>query len=147
VSLREDQVRRYARHVLLPDMGGRGQSRLLAGAVSVAVGPGDAAAVAALAYLAAAGVGTIVLSGEPQSSPSPGDIAHGIVYGTADQQRTRFEAIRERLEAINGDVTVTCEAVPGAVAVAPEPAADVAAALINGGTAAARAVAHISGSA
>ena len=49
VALREDQIRRYGRHVLLPDVGGRGQERLLAARVVVELGPERAAEVAALA--------------------------------------------------------------------------------------------------
>jgi hypothetical protein len=57
--LRDDQIRRYARHVLLPDVGGVGQARLLAGAV--AIDPRDPAERIAFDYCAAAGVGTIAL--------------------------------------------------------------------------------------
>jgi hypothetical protein len=58
-----DQMRRYARHVLLPDLGGRGQARLLAATLAVPV-DGAAGRIAA-AYLAAAGVGTILVAGDP----------------------------------------------------------------------------------
>jgi hypothetical protein len=57
--LREDQIKRYARHILLPDVGGVGQERLLA--ATVVVDPRDAAERAAFDYLVAAGVGTIAL--------------------------------------------------------------------------------------
>jgi len=60
--LADDQIRRYARHVLLREIGGRGQQRLLAGSVRVE-GLGRAADEAAR-YLAAAGVGTLVLAPE-----------------------------------------------------------------------------------
>ncbi|MBP6837210.1 MAG: hypothetical protein KA190_07895 [Kofleriaceae bacterium] len=60
-ALRPDQVRRYARHILLPDVGGVGQARLLA--ATVAVVDGDAGAVA-FDYLARAGVGALVLVGD-----------------------------------------------------------------------------------
>lgn len=56
-----DQMRRYSRQILLPDLGGRGQSRLLAATVAVSV-DGAAGRIAG-AYLAAAGVGRILLSG------------------------------------------------------------------------------------
>jgi len=56
--LRDDQIRRYARHVLVPDVGGVGQERLLAAAVRIDAR--DPAARAAAVYLAAAGLGTIV---------------------------------------------------------------------------------------
>ena len=57
--LREDQIRRYARHVLLPDLGGTGQERLLASAC--AIDPRDPAERIAFEYLVAAGVGTIAM--------------------------------------------------------------------------------------
>lgn len=55
-ALREDQIHRYARHVLLREVGGAGQLRLLGSRVLVG---GAAGAEAALVYLAAAGVGAI----------------------------------------------------------------------------------------
>lgn len=60
MSLTEAQVERYSRHILLPQVGGKGQGRLLASSVAVAFGTGSggAASVAAV-YLAAAGVGRI----------------------------------------------------------------------------------------
>lgn len=136
-------MRRYARHVLLPDMGGRGQQRLLAGAARIPVGAGDAAAAVAVAYLAAAGVGTIHLAGDPAAVLTDADVATGIVYGRDDVGRPRIEAIRDRVAALNPDVSIVTEPVEGAVAVALEPAADLADALIRGGAAAARAVAQI----
>ncbi|HUQ05743.1 MAG TPA: ThiF family adenylyltransferase, partial [Kofleriaceae bacterium] len=60
-SFSPDQVRRYSRHVLLPDIGGTGQSRLLASRV-VVDGSGAAGRVAAM-YLVAAGVGTVIVDG------------------------------------------------------------------------------------
>lgn len=56
-----ERIARYAQHVLLPDVGGRGQDRLAAAVVDVAIG-GPAARLAAL-YLAAGGVGAVRLVG------------------------------------------------------------------------------------
>jgi adenylyltransferase/sulfurtransferase len=56
-----DQVRRYSRHVLLPDVGGVGQARLLAATV-VVDGSGAAGRLAAM-FLVAAGVGTVIVDG------------------------------------------------------------------------------------
>jgi hypothetical protein len=61
---RDDQLVRYARQMVLPDVGGTGQERLLAARVLVRAG-GGAAARAAATYLAAAGVGRLVLDGAP----------------------------------------------------------------------------------
>ena len=106
VALRDDQIRRYARHVLLPDVGGRGQERLLAARVVVELGPDRAAEVAALAYLAAAGVGTLVLAGDVDGLLGAEEVARGILFGAADQGRPRGQAARARVAALNPDVSI-----------------------------------------
>jgi molybdopterin/thiamine biosynthesis adenylyltransferase len=140
--LREDQVRRYARHILLPDVGGRGQERLLASRVAVEVGPGRAAEVAALAYLAAAGIGRLGLCGEPHGPLGADEVARGILYGAGDLGRPRIDAIRERIAALNPDVTVDEEA-GGEPLEVDRPAADVTEALEIGGAAASRLLTRI----
>lgn len=62
--MRDEQVRRYARHILLPDVGGLGQTALMVAAAKIELRESDPRAelIAAL-YLAAGGVGKIVLSG------------------------------------------------------------------------------------
>lgn len=74
--LRDEQVRRYARHVLLPDVGGVGQSALLAAAASIDAAAGGDAAVIAATYLAAGGVGTVALAGASDAAAAEVD-AHG----------------------------------------------------------------------
>ncbi len=106
MSLTEPQIRRYSRHILLPDVGGRGQQRLLASCVRAAVGPDNLSELVALTYLAAAGVGTLIVDGDSAGSPSADELRWGIVYGHDDGQRSRLDAIRQRLEAINPDVSV-----------------------------------------
>lgn len=147
MALTEDQIRRYARHILLPDVGGTGQERLLGATVSVPVGPDGDAAVAALAYLAAAGVGTLRLTGDPRGPVTAREQRGGILYGVSDVGRPRLEAIAERIRGINPDVRVEAAGAPGGVALEVEPAAgeqvDVATALALGGAAAARTLASI----
>lgn len=145
MTLSDDQVRRYARHILLPDVGGRGQERLLAAAVAVEVGPGRAAEVAALTYLAAAGVGRLALVGDPQGALEPAEAASGILYGEADVGRPRIEAIRARIGALNPDVRVLEEAPADALPLEVDPGHgevgdedEVADALVRGGGAASR---------
>jgi hypothetical protein len=58
--MRDEQVRRYARHILLPDLGGLGQTALLVASAVIDVGE-DLAAPVAASYLAAGGVGTVAL--------------------------------------------------------------------------------------
>ncbi len=143
MALTEDRIRRYARHILLPDVGGTGQERLLGATVTVTVGPGADAAVAALAYLAAAGVGTLRLTGDPGGPVTADEQRGGILYGVSDVGRPRLEAIAERIRGINPDVRVQAADAPGAMALELEPAGDVAAALALGGAAAARTLAAI----
>ncbi|HUH01083.1 MAG TPA: ThiF family adenylyltransferase [Kofleriaceae bacterium] len=145
MALREDQVRRYARHVLLPDVGGHGQERLLAAMVTVEVQPGDAAAIVALAYLAAAGVGRVRLTGAVDDPVTERDVAVGILYRPADLGRPRFEILAARVQALNPDVTVTRTDAPADVAVAPT--GDLCEALIHGGHAATRALARLANAA
>lgn len=57
-----ERIARFAQHVLLPDVGGRGQDRLRAATVEVVIG-GPAARIAAV-YLAAGGVGAVRLLGD-----------------------------------------------------------------------------------
>ncbi len=124
VALREDQIRRYARHVLLPDVGGRGQERLLGARVRVELGPERAAEAAALAYLAAAGVGTLVLAGDVDGPLGDDEAARGILYGAADRGRPRGEAARARIAALNPDVTIEVGDRGGALGLSEELEAD-----------------------
>ena len=60
MGLSEEQIQRYSRHILLPEVGGAGQERLLASSVLIAYSEDEeSAALTALVYLAAAGVGRI----------------------------------------------------------------------------------------
>jgi hypothetical protein len=62
--VRDEQVRRYARHILLPDVGGLGQTALMVAAAKIELRESEPLAeLIAAQYLAAGGVGTIVLGG------------------------------------------------------------------------------------
>jgi hypothetical protein len=65
--VRDEQVRRYARHILLPDVGGLGQTALLVSCAMVDMRSGDPAALIAASYLVAGGVGTVVLFGASET--------------------------------------------------------------------------------
>ncbi len=99
--MRPDQVRRYARHVLLHDVGGTGQQRFLDARARFDEAAGGAAA-AALVYLAAAGVGTIVVA---DAAPVRAEDV-GFLYELADVGLPRRQAVRARVQALNPDVTV-----------------------------------------
>ncbi len=106
MSMTEAQYDRYTRHILLRDIGEAGQERLLASTVAIDIGPNTAAEVAAVVYLGAAGVGQIVLGGRCREPVTEAEIAPGLAYGPRDLGRPRLEAIRDRIEAVNPDVTV-----------------------------------------
>lgn len=62
--MRDEQVRRYARHILLPDVGGLGQTALMVASARIELRESDPEAeLVAATYLAAGGVGKIVLRG------------------------------------------------------------------------------------
>lgn len=62
--MRDEQVRRYSRHILLPDVGGLGQTALMVSSARIELREREPdAELVAAAYLAAGGVGTIVLRG------------------------------------------------------------------------------------
>ncbi len=62
--MRDEQVRRYARHILLPDVGGLGQTALMVSAAHLELRESEPTAeLVAAAYLAAGGVGTLAITG------------------------------------------------------------------------------------
>ena len=66
--MRDDQVRRYARHILLPDVGGLGQTALLVAAAHLALHEAEPTAeLIGACYLAAGGVGAIHLHGASEA--------------------------------------------------------------------------------
>lgn len=75
--MRDEQVRRYARHILLPDVGGLGQTALMVSTAKIELREPepDAELIAAL-YLAAGGVGHIVIRGA-----TPAQLANIAVHG------------------------------------------------------------------
>ena len=93
----EDQVERYARHLVLAEIGGPGQQKLARARVLI-VGAGGVGGPAAL-YLAAAGIGTIGLVDADTVSLS--NLQRQIQFTNGDIGRSKVEASAERLTAIN----------------------------------------------
>jgi adenylyltransferase/sulfurtransferase len=98
----EDEIQRYARHILLRELGGTGQARLKAARVLV-VGAGGLGSPLAL-YLAAAGVGTIGLVDADVVELS--NLQRQIAHGIADLGRPKVVSAAESVRRINPLVEV-----------------------------------------
>ena len=103
MSFSDEEVERYARHLVLREIGGPGQQRLKAARVLI-VGAGGLGAPAAL-YLAAAGVGELAMVDPDTVALS--NLQRQVLYQTADDGRVKVEAAAERLAALNANVQVT----------------------------------------
>ncbi len=101
-GLSNDEIRRYARHLIMPEVGLEGQKRLKAARV-LAVGAGGLGSPLAL-YLAAAGVGTIGLVDFDVVDDS--NLQRQILYGTGDVGRSKLAAAAARLRDLNPNVEV-----------------------------------------
>ena len=104
MSFTDDEVERYARHLVLREVGGQGQQRLKAASVLI-VGAGGLGAPAAL-YLAAAGIGRIVLADADVVDTS--NLQRQVIFRDADVGRRKVEAAADQLRALNPHVHVDC---------------------------------------
>jgi len=98
----DEQVERYSRHIILKEVGGKGQKKLLNGRVLV-IGAGALGSPAAL-YLAAAGVGTIGIADADVVEIS--NLQRQVIHHTPDVGKAKVLSAREKMEAINPDVRV-----------------------------------------
>lgn len=101
-----EEIERYARHIVLRDVGGPGQQKLKSARVLV-VGAGGLGAPALL-YLAAAGVGHIALVDDDEVSLS--NLQRQVIHGTPDIGRLKVESARDRVGALNPHVDMTLHA-------------------------------------
>jgi molybdopterin-synthase adenylyltransferase len=100
--LEPQELQRYARHIMLSEVGGAGQQKLKAARVLL-IGAGGIGAPAAL-YLAAAGVGTLGLADDDVVSLS--NLQRQVLYGTADIGAAKVDRAAERLTALNPHVAI-----------------------------------------
>jgi molybdopterin/thiamine biosynthesis adenylyltransferase len=102
MSFTDEEVERYARHLVLREVGGPGQQRLKQASVLV-VGAGGLGAPASL-YLAAAGVGSIFLADPDVVDVS--NLQRQVIYTEADVGEAKAEAAADRLHALNPHIFV-----------------------------------------
>jgi len=102
MSLNNDQLERYSRHIILSEVGAKGQKKLLDAKVLI-IGAGGLGSPAAL-YLAAAGVGTIGIADADNVDLS--NLQRQVVHTTADIGKAKSLSAKETMNAINPDVTV-----------------------------------------
>jgi molybdopterin/thiamine biosynthesis adenylyltransferase/rhodanese-related sulfurtransferase/molybdopterin converting factor small subunit len=101
-TLTPNEIARYSRHLILPEVGMDGQRKLKAAKV-LCVGAGGLGAPVAM-YLAAAGVGTIGIIDFDNVDIS--NLQRQIIHGTPDIGRPKLDSARDRLQAINPEVKV-----------------------------------------
>ena len=102
MSLSDDDLERYARHLILREVGGAGQQKLLAARVLV-VGAGGLGSPLVL-YLAAAGIGTIGVVDDDDVSLS--NLQRQILHRTIDVGRPKTDSAVDAAGAINPGVNI-----------------------------------------
>ena len=102
MSLTSDELERYARHIMLRELGGPGQQKLLKAHVAL-VGLGALGGPAAM-YLAAAGVGRLTLIDDDSVALS--NLQRQVLFRTADIGRRKVDAASAALKAINPGVAI-----------------------------------------
>jgi adenylyltransferase/sulfurtransferase len=107
MSLTDEQLDRYARHIVLKEIGGAGQALILQARVTVIGAGGIGSPV--LLYLAAAGVGSITVIDDDKVSLS--NLQRQILFGTCDIARPKVDVAAEQVQRINPDVTFNAQPV------------------------------------
>jgi len=101
-ELNNDEVARYSRHLIMPEVGMDGQLKLKSASV-LCIGAGGLGSPVAM-YLAAAGVGRIGIVDFDVVDYS--NLQRQVIHGTPDVGRSKIDSARDRLNAINPEVTV-----------------------------------------
>jgi adenylyltransferase/sulfurtransferase len=115
--LSNEQIERYSRQIILPQVGGRGQERLLGAALGI-IGA-DAMGCAAALYLAGAGAGKLTIIDDRRI-----DAIDGILQGRRHIGRNRAETAAAELDGLNPDCRITAVATPLSAALARAVARD-----------------------
>ena len=98
----DEQINRYSRHIILPEVGGKGQKKLLEAKVFL-VGAGGLGSPAAF-YLAAAGIGKIGIADNDNVDFS--NLQRQILHSTKDVDYPKAQSAKETIEDLNPDVEV-----------------------------------------
>ena len=102
MSFTDEQIKRYSRHIILPEVGGKGQKKIRESRVLV-IGAGGLGSPAAY-YLAAAGVGTLgIIDGDVVDLSN---LQRQIIHQTPDIGKPKVISAKEKIEALNPDVEV-----------------------------------------
>ncbi len=101
-ELSGDEVKRYSRHLIMPEVGLEGQRTLKAASV-LCIGAGGLGSPAAM-YLAAAGIGTIGIVDFDVVDFS--NLQRQIIHGTPDVGRAKLASAKDRLNALNPNVQI-----------------------------------------
>ena len=101
-ELTHEEIQRYSRHLIMPEVGMDGQRRLKAARI-LCIGAGGLGAPATM-YLAAAGVGTLGLVDFDTVDAS--NLHRQVIYGTPDVGRRKLEAAKQRLQTLNPGLDV-----------------------------------------
>src|SRR6186713_3710471 len=101
-TLNAEEIKRYSRHLIMPEVGMDGQRRIKQGSV-LCIGAGGLGSPAAM-YLAAAGVGRIGIVDFDVVDFS--NLQRQIIHGTPDVGRTKLDSARDRLHALNPHVDI-----------------------------------------
>lgn len=102
MALTDEQLERYSRHIILKEVGAKGQKKLLEAKVLI-IGAGGLGAPAAM-YLAAAGVGTIGIADADEVDLS--NLQRQIIHGTKDVGKAKVKSAQETIAYMNPDVKV-----------------------------------------
>ncbi|MHC4265688.1 MAG: HesA/MoeB/ThiF family protein [Planctomycetota bacterium] len=102
MSLNEQQIERYSRNIILKEIGGAGQEKLLSSRVLI-IGAGGLGSSSAL-YLAAAGIGTMGIVDSDKVELT--NLHRQIIYNTSDIGEEKVVSAEKRIKALNPDVNI-----------------------------------------